>query len=35
MTGEQYDAKDLKVWCKEKGITTYDFTQAPVTLELR
>lgn len=35
MTGEQYDAKDLKAWCKEKGITTYDFTQAPVTLELR
>lgn len=35
MTGEQYDAKDLKAWCAANGITTYDFTQAPVTLPLK
>ena len=34
MTGEAYDAKDLKAWCAENGIVTYDYTQAPVTLIL-
>lgn len=34
MTGEEYDAKDLKAWCAEQGITTYDFRDAPVTLPL-
>lgn len=34
MTGEKYDAKDLLAWCREQGITTYDYRQAPTTLIL-
>jgi hypothetical protein len=29
MTGEDYDAKDLKAWCDAQGIETHDFRDAP------
>ncbi len=35
MTGENYDAKDLLEWCEEQGIETYDYRQAPVTVEMQ
>ena len=35
MTGENYDAKDLLVWCKENGIKTYDYRTAPTELMLK
>lgn len=35
MTGEDYKAKDFLVWCKEHGITTYDYRQAPTTIILK
>ena len=34
MTGEQYDAKDTEAWCKEKGIGTHDYRNAPVSFVL-
>ena len=32
--GDTYDAKDLKAWCEENGITAYDYRNAPVTVVL-
>ena len=29
MTGEEYDAKDLKAWCDEQGVKVFDFSTAP------
>ena len=35
MTGQDYDAKDLIIWCKENGIKTYDYRTAPTELTLK
>ena len=29
MSGEEYDAKDLKAWCDENNIKVYDYSTAP------
>ncbi len=29
MTGEQYDAKDLRAWCDANGVEAYDYRTAP------
>ena len=35
MTGEDYDAKDLQAWCKENGIETRDYRDAPSSFILK
>lgn len=32
--GDTYDAKDLKAWCEENGIETFDYRDTPVTVIL-
>lgn len=34
MTGQDYDAKDLKAWCGENGIITHDYRQGGTTVYL-
>lgn len=35
MTGDEYDAKDLKVWRDSHGIETHDFRDAPKSFDLK
>ena len=35
MTGEQYDAKDLRAWCEANGIEAYDYRTAPNRFTLK